>query len=126
MAFRRVAVESRGGIRAFFGTNTLYRLLIGAPAKFIFACIQLGRGNMQFTTAEAAKRDIQLSLRVLSAIIRDEIPEPDAVRELMARCPELGDLPADQAACILIRQNVRVLHVSENKRAMAATAAARA
>ena len=77
---------------------------------------------MYINTAETAKRDIQLSLRVLSAVIRDENPEPEAVRELLAQCPaDLRDLPPDELACALIRQNVAVLHASE-RRVMVASA----
>ena len=78
---------------------------------------------MQSTTAETAKVDIELSLRVLSAVIRDEKPEPDAVRELLARCPDdLRDLPPDELACLVIRRKVAVLHASERPRILAATA----
>jgi hypothetical protein len=77
---------------------------------------------MYINTAETAKRDIQLSLRVLSAVIRDEKPEPEAVRELLQQCPDdLRDLPPDELACALIRQNVAVLHATE-QRVMAASA----
>jgi hypothetical protein len=77
---------------------------------------------MYLNTAETAKRDIQLSLRILSAVIRDENPEPDAIRQLLAQCPDdLRDLPPDQLACVLIRQNVAVLHDSE-RRVLAASA----
>lgn len=78
---------------------------------------------MKTITAETARRDIQISLRVLSAVIRDEKPEPDAVQELKARCPDdIRDLPPDQLACILIRREVAVLHASEDVRVAAATA----
>jgi hypothetical protein len=71
---------------------------------------------MYFNTAETAKRDIQLSLRILSAVIRDEKPEPEAILQLLAQCPDnLRDLPPDELACVLIRQNVAVLHASERR-----------
>lgn len=71
---------------------------------------------MYLNTAETAKRDIQLSLRILSAVIRDENPEPEAIRQLLAQCPDdLRGLPPDQLACVLIRQNVAVLHDSERR-----------
>jgi hypothetical protein len=78
---------------------------------------------MEISPAETAKQDIQLSLRVLSAVIRSEKPEPDAVRELRARCPEeFRSLPPDEMACSVIRSKVAALHASEGRRAMAASA----